>query len=148
MNGRRFGEHDKKMPNGKEGKEISPPLLLSYSPAARISSVVCSGLYLELCLGGACYLCYVSSCISAWYADKIFVVGVVVVQVAVAVLNDGLRPDIPSWCPEEFTSLIKVSFPFITDYILSITHTSLHTTIAILLFIGIVLIEVYAVWGL
>ena len=31
------------------------------------------------------------------------------VQVAVAVLNDNLRPDIPHWCPGEFASLIKVS---------------------------------------
>ncbi|CAM9212307.1 unnamed protein product [Laminaria digitata] len=33
--------------------------------------------------------------------------GLTQIQVAVAVLNDGLRPDIPNWCPEEFASLIK-----------------------------------------
>lgn len=33
-------------------------------------------------------------------------------QVAVAVLNNGLRPDIPEWCPREFSSLIQVGACF------------------------------------
>ncbi|CAM9607371.1 unnamed protein product [Ascophyllum nodosum] len=30
------------------------------------------------------------------------------IQVAVKVLNNGLRPDIPQWCPPEFKALIEV----------------------------------------
>ncbi|CAM9984834.1 unnamed protein product, partial [Ascophyllum nodosum] len=30
------------------------------------------------------------------------------IQVAVKVLNNGLRPGIPQWCPPEFKSLIEV----------------------------------------
>ncbi|CAN0203168.1 unnamed protein product, partial [Ectocarpus fasciculatus] len=30
------------------------------------------------------------------------------IQVAVAVLNDSLRPHIPEWCPRDFAALIEV----------------------------------------
>lgn len=46
-------------------------------------------------------------------------------QVAVAVLNNGRRPEIPAWCPPYFASLLQVSHDHIVQELLRLLYVAL-----------------------